>query len=73
MAAQNHTQQALDLLAAPAPVGYAAQRLELKGDLLVQLNRQAEALEAYKSAQLPRADGDTLLQMKIDALTQGDI
>ena len=73
MAAQNHAQQALDLLSTPAPVGYAAQRLELKGDLLLQLNRQAEALEAYKSAQLPQADSDTILQMKIDALTQGDI
>ncbi len=73
LAAQGNLQEALALLdAVAAPPSHAAAWAELRGDLLWELGRAAEARLAYEEAL--RSDsglGQRLLQMKIDATGPG--
>lgn len=74
LAAQDKTEEALKLLAGDADQAFMAAREELKGDLLVKLERSDEALQAYEKAKaaltVEAAVGG--LQIKIDDLAKGD-
>lgn len=74
LSAQDKTDEALSLLDGAAPKGFAAGREELRGDLLVRLNRTDDALAAYQKARDALADEAAVggLQMKLDDLAKGD-
>lgn len=74
LSAQGKTDEALSLLDGAAPKGFAAGREELRGDLLVRLNRNDDALAAYQKARDALADEAAVggLQMKLDDLAKGD-
>ncbi|WP_462381811.1 tetratricopeptide repeat protein [Pseudomonas sp. Marseille-QA0892] len=74
LSAQGKTDEALSLLDGRAPKGFAAGREELRGDLLVRLNRNDDALAAYQKARDALADEAAVggLQMKLDDLAKGD-
>ncbi|WP_376695446.1 YfgM family protein [Wenzhouxiangella sp. EGI_FJ10305] len=70
--AQGQHEEALALLDGSAPEGFEATWAELKGDLLFERGRIAEARSAWEDALARRtADGGNaqLLQIKIDAAT----
>lgn len=69
--ARNQATQALATLDAMTPDSYAGLREELRGDVLVKLERRDEARKAYQSAMTalsPQAPQRGVLQMKIDDL-----
>ena len=74
LAAQEQLEQALALLEGDAAVGFLASREELKGDLLVQLGRGADAHAAYSKAKDALAEDAAVggLQMKLDDLAKGE-
>ena len=74
MAAQGKAEEALKLLAGDADQAYLASREELKGDLLVKLERSDEALAAYQKAKAALSADAAVggLQIKIDDLAKGD-
>ena len=74
LAAQDKTEDALKLLAGDADQAFVAAREELKGDLLVKLERSDEALQAYEKAKdaLTAEAAVGGLQIKIDDLAKGD-
>ena len=71
--ASGHAEQALQLLGPKTCSGsYQAACSEVKGDILLALNRKQEAAEAYRSAYqaLPELESlQPLLQMKLDDLS----
>jgi predicted negative regulator of RcsB-dependent stress response len=72
--AQGKTEDALQLLDADVEPAYLATREELKGDLLVKLERSDEALVAYEKAKAALSSDAAVggLQIKIDDLAIGD-
>ena len=74
LAAQDKTEDALKLLAGDADQAFVAAREELKGDLLVKLDRSDEALQAYEKAKAALTAEAAVggLQIKIDDLAKGD-
>ncbi|MFZ2318293.1 MAG: tetratricopeptide repeat protein [Pseudomonas sp.] len=74
LAAQDKTDDALKLLAGDADQAFVAAREELKGDLLVKLERSDEALQAYEKAKAALTAEAAVggLQIKIDDLAKGD-
>ncbi len=74
LAAQGKTEDALKLLAGDADKAFVAGREELKGDLLVKLERSDEALQAYEKAKAALTAEAAVggLQIKIDDLAKGD-
>lgn len=74
LAAQDKTEDALKLLAGDADQAFVAAREELKGDLLVKLQRRDEALQAYEKAKAALTAEAAVggLQIKIDDLAKGD-
>ncbi|MCL7462476.1 tetratricopeptide repeat protein [Pseudomonas sp. NW5] len=68
--AQAQAEEALKLLAGDAPAAFVASREELRGDVLVRLNRLGEARSAYEKARAAQPqDAVGALQMKLDNLT----
>lgn len=74
LAAQNKADEALKLLDGDTDKAFVATREELKGDLLVQLGRAADAHAAYEKAKAALSDDDAVggLQLKLDDLAKGD-
>jgi predicted negative regulator of RcsB-dependent stress response len=74
LSAQDKTEEALKLLAGDADPAFVAAREELKGDLLVKLERSDEALQAYEKAKAALTAEAAVggLQIKIDDLAKGD-
>ena len=74
LAAQDKTEDALTLLTGDADQAFVAAREELKGDLLVKLERSDEALQAYEKAIVVLTAEAAVggLQIKIDDLAKGD-
>ena len=74
LAAQGKTEDALKLLTGDADQAFVAGREELKGDLLVKLERSDEALQAYEKAKAALTAEAAVggLQIKIDDLAKGD-
>ncbi|MGQ7815421.1 YfgM family protein [Metapseudomonas furukawaii] len=74
LAAQGKADEALKLLEGDADKAFLASREELKGDLLVQLDRTDDAHAAYLKAKaaLPEDAAVGGLQMKLDDLAKGD-
>lgn len=74
LAAQNKADEALKLLDGDADKAFVATREELKGDLLVQLGRSADAHAAYEKAKAALSDDAAVggLQLKLDDLAKGD-
>ncbi|MDU9409500.1 tetratricopeptide repeat protein [Pseudomonas sp. zfem001] len=74
LAAQDKTDDALELLDAKVEDAFLASREELKGDLLVQLGRSDDAHAAYQKAKDALAEDAAVggLQMKLDDLAKGD-
>ena len=74
LASQDKTEDALKLLAGDADQAFIAAREELKGDLLVKLERSDEALQAYEKAKAALTAEAAVggLQIKIDDLAKGD-
>lgn len=74
LAAQDKTEDALTLLTGDADQAFVAAREELKGDLLVKLERSDEALQAYEKAKAALTAEAAVggLQIKIDDLAKGD-
>ncbi len=72
LAAQDKTEEALALLAGEASAAFVAGREELRGDLLVQLGRHAEARSAYQKARAaqPEEAGLGALEIKLDDLAE---
>lgn len=74
LAAADKTEQALELLSGNAPQAFVASRAELRGDLLVALERTEEARKAYQLASDNLVDTDSAgtLMIKLDDLSQKD-
>jgi predicted negative regulator of RcsB-dependent stress response len=74
LAVQGKAVEALKLLDGDADQAYLASREELKGDLLVKLERADEALAAYQKAKAALSSDAAVggLQIKIDDLAKGD-
>ena len=74
LAAQDKAEEALKLLDGDADKAFLASREELKGDLLVQLGRAADAHTAYEKAKAALSDDAAIggLQLKLDDLAKGD-
>lgn len=65
---QGQLDAALATLAKPVPESFAAIQAELKGDVLVQAERLAEAKTAYQQALSSAGQNTQLLQIKLDEL-----
>lgn len=65
---QGQLDAALATLAKPVPESFAAMQAELKGDVLVQAERLAEAKTAYQQALSSAGQNTQLLQIKLDEL-----
>jgi predicted negative regulator of RcsB-dependent stress response len=74
LAAQGKAEEGLKLLEGKAAEPYAANREEVRGDLLVSLGRTEDARAAYEKAkaELPPDAAEGTLQMKLDDLAKGD-
>ncbi len=74
LAAQDKAEEALALLKGDAVKAFAASREELRGDLLVQLNRPDEAQAAYSKAKDLLSQDAAIggLQLKLDDLARGE-
>lgn len=74
LAAQDKADEALKLLDGEADPAFAASREELRGDLLVQLGREDEALAAYSKAKESLSEEAAIggLQLKLDDLARGE-
>lgn len=74
LSAQDKTEAALALLDGEAPEAYAASREELRGDLLVKLERLDEAHAAYTKAKESLSQDAAIggLQLKLDDLARGE-
>ncbi|MEH6564131.1 MAG: tetratricopeptide repeat protein [Halopseudomonas sp.] len=73
LAQQERAEEALELFSAPIEgAELRASREEIRGDLLLSLNRDDEAREAYKTAQEALEDASTRpqLQLKLDDLAE---
>ena len=72
--AQEHTEQALQLLDAKVLPAFVATREELRGDVLVALQRPADAKAAYEQAReaLKSDSAGGSLLMKLDNLSEKD-
>ncbi len=68
---QGEQEQALALLEQPGLASYQPARDELRGDILLMLERPELALKAYRKA-MGDATDSAMLQMKIDDLSQKD-
>lgn len=70
LAGEGEPEDALALIEIKDQAGYVAEYQELKGDLLVALNRRAEARAAYRAAlkHLGSSSYQSVLQMKLDEL-----
>ncbi|TWI55440.1 putative negative regulator of RcsB-dependent stress response [Pseudomonas duriflava] len=73
LAAQGKADEGLKLLEGQVEKPYAANRDELRGDLLVTLGRMDEARAAYEKAKSELSDdaAEGTLQMKLDDLAKG--
>ena len=70
---QQRADEALELFSSPVEgAELRASREEIRGDLLLSLDRSAEARDAYKAAQeaLPDASARPQLQLKLDDLAE---
>ncbi|MDX5408124.1 MAG: tetratricopeptide repeat protein [Chromatiaceae bacterium] len=65
---QGQLDAALATLAKPVPESFVAIQAELKGDVLVQAERLAEAKTAYQQALSSAGQNTQLLQIKLDEL-----
>ncbi len=65
---QGQLDAALATLATPVQESFAAMQAELKGDVLVQAERLAEAKTAYQQALSSAGQNTQLLQIKLDEL-----
>jgi predicted negative regulator of RcsB-dependent stress response len=74
LASQGKVEDALKLLDGKTDPAFEAGREELKGDLLVQLGRPAEAREAYEKARQALSEDASAggVQLKLDDLAQKD-
>ena len=74
LAAQDKAQEGLALLEGEAVDAFAASREELRGDLLVQLERPEEAYAAYSKAKELLSQDAAIggLQLKLDDLARGE-
>lgn len=74
LSAQDKTEEALALLAGEAPKEFITSREELRGDLLVKLQRLDEAHTAYSKAKASAAPDAAIggLQLKLDDLARGE-
>lgn len=74
LAAQDKAQEGLALLEGEAVDAFAASREELRGDLLVQLERPEEAHAAYSKAKELLSQDAAIggLQLKLDDLARGE-
>jgi predicted negative regulator of RcsB-dependent stress response len=74
LSAQGKHEDALKVLDGAAPKAFLAGREELKGDLLVRLNRTDDAHAVYQKAKDALVDEAAVggLQMKLDDLAKGD-
>lgn len=74
LAAQDKAEDGLALLDGEAVDGFAASREELRGDLLVQLQRPEEAHAAYSKAKELLSQDAAIggLQLKLDDLARGE-
>jgi len=74
LAAQDKTESALELLAGEAPDAFVASREELRGDLLLKLERHDEAHAAYSKAKESLSQDAAIggLQLKLDDLARGE-
>lgn len=74
LAAQNKAEDGLALLDGEAVDAFAASREELRGDLLVQLQRPEEAHAAYSKAKELLSQDAAIggLQLKLDDLARGE-
>ena len=70
LVAQQQLEQALAVLPAKDESAYQVAYLELKGDILVALERGDDARSAYADALAAEGEGSPLLQMKFDNLAQ---
>lgn len=74
LAAQNKAEEGLALLKGDAAEAFAASREELRGDLLVKLERPDEAHAAYSKAKELLSQDAAIggLQLKLDDLARGE-
>ena len=74
LSAQGKHDEALKLLDGTAPKAFISGREELRGDLLVRMNRPDDAHAAYQKAKDALVDEAAVggLQMKLDDLAKGD-
>ncbi|MCQ4259255.1 tetratricopeptide repeat protein [Stutzerimonas stutzeri] len=74
LAAQNKAEEGLALLKGEAAEAFAASREELRGDLLVKLERPDEAHAAYSKAKELLSQDAAIggLQLKLDDLARGE-
>ncbi len=74
LAAQNKAEEGLALLKGEAAEAFAASREELRGDLLVKLDRPDEAHAAYSKAKELLSQDAAIggLQLKLDDLARGE-
>ncbi|MCQ4316775.1 GTP-binding protein [Stutzerimonas zhaodongensis] len=74
LAAQNKAEEGLALLEGKAAEAFAASREELRGDLLVKLERPDEAHAAYSKAKELLSQDAAIggLQLKLDDLARGE-
>lgn len=74
LSAQDKAEAALTLLAGEAPKAFVASREELRGDLLVKLERLDEAHAAYFKAKESLSQDAAVggLQLKLDDLARGE-
>ena len=74
LAAQDKAEDGLALLDGEAVDAFAASREELRGDLLVQLQRPEEAHAAYSKAKELLSQDAAIggLQLKLDDLARGE-
>jgi len=65
---QGKLDEALATLAKPVPESFVSMQAELKGDVLVQADKLAEAKTAYQLAMENAGQNKQLLQIKLDEL-----
>jgi len=74
LATQHKTDDALALLKGEASAAFIASREELRGDVLAQAGKRADARAAYEKARAAQKDanGAEALQIKLDNVTDGE-
>ena len=73
-AAQNKLNEAVSLLSGEATAAFIATREELRGDLLAQMGKRADARTAYEKARSAQKDPASAeaLKIKLDNVTDGE-